>query len=199
VSLPTDVRLSCVNLDLTALPGDVDALHRLVRALAAQVADDDTQLAAARAEVERLRLIIRRLQRAQFGRRSERLDGDQLALGLEDLDADVARAQASYRTVEVDHAEAAPATRRQAFPDDLSREDITFDVEGRLCPCCGGALHAIGETVSEMLDFVRGCACCACGGPNMAAARAVRSTRHRHQSGPSLREWRSLPCWRMCW
>jgi transposase len=154
VSLPTDVRLSCVNLDLTALPGDVDALHRLVRALAAQVADDDTQLAAARAEVERLRLIIRRLQRAQFGRRSERLDGDQLALGLEDLDADVARAQASYRTVEVDHAEAAPATRRQAFPDDLSREDITFDVEGRLCPCCGGALHAIGETVSEMLDFV---------------------------------------------
>ncbi len=22
------------------------------------------------------------------------------------------------------------------------------------CPCCGGALHAIGETVSEMLDWV---------------------------------------------
>jgi len=39
-----------VNLDLTALPVDVDALHRLVRELAAQVADDDTQLAAARAE-----------------------------------------------------------------------------------------------------------------------------------------------------
>ena len=84
-----------MNLDLTALPVDVDALHRLVRALAAQVADDDTQLAAARAEVERLRLIIRRLQRTQFGWRSERRDGDQLALGLEDLDADVARVQAS--------------------------------------------------------------------------------------------------------
>ena len=84
-----------MNLDLTALPVDVDALHRLVRELAAQVADDDTQLAAARAEVERLRFIIRRLQRTQFGRRSERLDGDQLALGLEDLDADVARVQAS--------------------------------------------------------------------------------------------------------
>jgi transposase len=143
-----------VNLDLTALPVDVDALHRLVRELAAQVADDDTALAAARAEVDRLRLIIQRLQRTQFGRRSERLDGDQLALGLEDLDADVARAQASYRTVAVDHAEIEPA-RRQALPDHLSREDITFDVdEGRLCPCCGGALHMIGETVSEMLDFV---------------------------------------------
>jgi transposase len=143
-----------VNLDLTALPVDVDALHRLVHELAAQVADDDTQLAAARAEVERLRLIIERLQRTQFGRRSERLDGDQLALGLEDLDADVARAQASCRTVAIDPAESEPAARRQAFPDHLSREDMTFDVEGRLCPCCGGALHAIGETVSEMLDFV---------------------------------------------
>ncbi len=63
-----------MNLDLTALPVDVDALHRLVRELAAQVADDDAELAAARAEVERLRLIIQRLQRTQFGRRSERLD-----------------------------------------------------------------------------------------------------------------------------
>jgi hypothetical protein len=49
-----------VNLDLTALPVDVDALHRLVRELAAQVADDDTALAAARAEVDRLQLIIQR-------------------------------------------------------------------------------------------------------------------------------------------
>jgi len=143
-----------VNLDLTTLPVDVDALHRLVYELAARVADDDAQLAAARAEVERLRLIIRRLQRMQFGGRSERLDADQLALGLEDLDADVARAQASHRTVAVNHVESEPGTRRQTFPDHLSREDMTFDVEGQLCPCCGGALHVIGETVSEMLDFV---------------------------------------------
>ena len=68
-----------MNLDLAALPTDVDALHRLVRDLAAQAADERTELAQARAEVEHLRLIVQRLQRAQFGRRSERLDGDQLA------------------------------------------------------------------------------------------------------------------------
>lgn len=152
--LPISFRLSCVNLDLTALPVDVDALHRLVRELASQVAHDDTKLAAARAEVERLRLIIQRLQRTQFGRRSERRDGDQLALGLEDLDADVARAQASYRIAAVDHTESEPATRRRALPDHLQREDVAIDIEDRVCPCCGGALHAIGETVSEMLDFV---------------------------------------------
>ena len=154
MSLPISIRLLRVNLDLTALPVDVDALHRLVRELAEQVADDDTQLAAARAEVAQLRLIIQRLQRMQFGRRSERLDGDQLALGLEDLDADIARAQASDRTVAVDDAEPQPAVRRQALPDHLLREDVAIDIEERVCPCCGGALHTIGETVSEMLDFV---------------------------------------------
>jgi transposase len=37
-------------------------------------------------EIERLQLIIKKLPRAQFGRRSERLDADQLALALENLD-----------------------------------------------------------------------------------------------------------------
>src|SRR5215210_2919819 len=40
---------------------------------------------AAQAEIEKLRLLIRQLQRGQFGRRSEKLDPDQLQLGLEDL------------------------------------------------------------------------------------------------------------------
>jgi transposase len=142
-----------VNLDLAALPTDVDALHRLVRDLAAQAADERTELDRTRAEVERLRLIVQRLQRAQFGRRSERLDGDQLALGLEDLDVDIARVQAPVVSRNNDDdPEAAP--RRQSLPDSLAREDITVDVACGACPCCGGALHSIGESVSEMLDFV---------------------------------------------
>ena len=51
-------------------------LHRLVRDMAA--------LAEAPCdEIARLRLMIRQLQRAQYGRRSERLDPGQLALALE--------------------------------------------------------------------------------------------------------------------
>src|SRR3954453_7806545 len=50
---------------------------------------------AARAEIEKLRLLIRQLQRGQFGRRSERLDPDQLRLGLEDLEQTVAAAEAA--------------------------------------------------------------------------------------------------------
>ena len=48
---------------------------------------------AAQAEIEKLRLLIRQLQRGRFGRRSERLDPDQLQLGLEDLEQTVATAK----------------------------------------------------------------------------------------------------------
>ena len=53
---------------------------------------------AAQAEIEKLRLLIRQLQRGQFGRRSERLDPDQLQLGLEDLEQTVAAAEAAQET-----------------------------------------------------------------------------------------------------
>jgi transposase len=146
------IRLARVNLDLTALPTDISALHRLVGELAAQLTDDDARLAAAQAEVARLRLIIQRLQRSQFGRRSERLDGEQLALGREDLDADIARAEVRHPALTT--ATDGPPARRHALPGLLPREDVAIDIEASTCPCCGGALHAIGETVSEMLDFV---------------------------------------------
>lgn len=144
-------RLMRMDIDLTALPADVDALHGLVRQLAARVSEDDTKLVAARAEVDRLRLIILRLQRSQFGRRSERLDDDQLALGLEDLDTELGRAEARYPMLAVGPKQ---EVRERAFPDHLPREDIAIDLEQDLCPCCGRPLHRIGETISEMLDYV---------------------------------------------
>src|SRR5215212_8713513 len=50
---------------------------------------------AAQAEIEKLRLLIRQLQCGRFGRRSERLDPDQLQLGLEDLEQTAAAAEAA--------------------------------------------------------------------------------------------------------
>src|SRR5215471_10523447 len=139
---------------LASVRSDVDTLHRFVRDLAAQVAGDRSELAQAQAEIDRLKLIIRRFQRAQFGRRSERIDGDQLALGLEDLDADIARLQARHPAASAHDAGSQATSRRQGLPEHLPREDIAIDIDERVCPCCGGALHVIGETVSEMLDFV---------------------------------------------
>lgn len=143
-----------MTVDLAALPDDVDALRQLVRDLAAQRDGKRAELARAQAEIERLRFIVQRLQRSQFGRRSERSDGDQLALGLEDLDADIARTQARLPAVAARTPDIERGSRRPRLPEHLPREEVELDVDGQVCPCCGGALHAIGETVSEMLDYV---------------------------------------------
>ena len=55
-----------MDIDLATLPDDVETLQNLVRSLAAERAS----LSEAKAEIERLNLIIKKLQRSQFGRRA---------------------------------------------------------------------------------------------------------------------------------
>src|SRR5918997_472894 len=113
---------------------------------------------AAQAEIEKLRLLIRQLQRGQFCRRSERLDPDQLLLGLEDLEQTVAAAEAAQEEVAArNSAPRTPRVRRRnlgALPAHLPRIEVLVDVEDKSCPCCGGSLHVIGEDTSEMPDIV---------------------------------------------
>jgi len=139
-------------IDLAALPDDVDTLHRMIGALVTTL---DSERTEAQAEIDRLRQIVKALQRGRFGRRSERLDADQLQLGLEDLDADIARLEADVPPVhgKPDRIDPAPHDRA-GLPEHLPRADMTVDIAPAVCPCCGGAVHAIGETVSEMLDYV---------------------------------------------
>jgi transposase len=136
-----------MRLDLENLPKDTTLLHQLVRGLASGMEQRD-------GEIEKLRLIIRQLQRGQFGRRSERLDPDQLQFGLEELDADIARAEAKQPSHPVGEAVDDEAPRRPALPEQLPREEVTLEVEQTACPSCGGTLHPIGVSTSEMLDWV---------------------------------------------
>src|SRR4051794_14901128 len=111
---------------------------------------------AAQAEIEKLRLLIRQLQRNRFGRRSERLDPDQLQLGLEDLEQTVAAAEAAQEAASRTPRPPRAARRRNlgALPAHLPRVEVLVDIEDKSCPCCGGMLHAIGESREEMLDIV---------------------------------------------
>src|SRR3546814_11292781 len=45
-------------------------------------------------------------------------------------------------------------TNRGSLPAHLERIEQIVDVESNACPCCGGALHQIGEDVAERLDVV---------------------------------------------
>jgi hypothetical protein len=73
-------------------------------------------------------------------------------LALEDFDGGIARIRES-RPIAIAETNGGTA-KRKPLPDHLPREDIVLDISGNICGCRGGALHAIGESVSEMLDWV---------------------------------------------
>jgi len=110
-----------------------------------------------RAESERLRQIIKALQRHRFGRRAESLPEDQLLLGLEEAEQLEAAGHAQAEEVAPAQKTARSAQRRVnrgALPAHLPRLETIVDVESKACPCCSGPLHCIGEDVSERLDIV---------------------------------------------
>ncbi len=114
-------------------------------------------LAEERAENERLRQIIRAMQRHRFGRRAESLPEDQLLLGLEE--AEQTEAEGFGVEEAVDPAKQTEGVRKRrgnrgALPAHLPRVERVVDIQDKTCPCCRGALHAIGEDVSERLDVV---------------------------------------------
>jgi transposase len=116
-----------------------------------------SMLLAERAQNERLRQIIKELQRHRFGRRAESLPEDQMLLSLEEVEQVAANGEA-----ETDAANPAERPRRSAkrrmnresLPAHLPPVEMVVDIEDRACPCCGKALHRIGEDTSERLDMV---------------------------------------------
>lgn len=136
------------------LPEDVDAL----RALVLEQARELDALKVFQAEVERLKAIIDALQRHRFGRRSEQLDPDQFELALEEVETALAEAEHARDKAKQVPADRPRKTNRGSLPAHLERIEQVVDVEEvdgvRACPCCGGALHQIGEDVAERLDIV---------------------------------------------
>ena len=122
--------------------------------------DYKDKLARSCAERDRLRAIIVKLERHQFGRRSERLSPDQLQLALEDLGQSVAamtagtEPKADKPAPDKDKPKTPRQNNRGALPEHLPREHRFLEPEETVCPCCNGALHVIGEEVSEQLDRV---------------------------------------------
>jgi transposase len=126
-----------------ALPDDPDQLKAM--------------LLAERAESDRLRQIIKELQRHRFGRRAESLPADQLQLGLEEVEQVEAAGEAEAEEKTPAERRTRGARRRAnrgALPAHLPRLETVVDVESRICPCCSGHLHRIGEDVGERLDIV---------------------------------------------
>ncbi len=160
------------------LPDDIDALKAMVAERDAAIVSHGetidalrTQLSARSAEIAHLKLLIAKLRRQQYGRKSEKLDRqiEQLEFRLEELVADdgVEDAKPAKSTSERKPSERAP------LPEQLPREERVIEPLQQACPACGGALKPLGEDIAEQLEIItsafkvirtirkkKACACC---------------------------------------
>lgn len=144
------------------LPTDAIELQALILASREELARRDAALALMEdtlaereREIERLKLQLLKLRRMQFGRSSEKLalKIGQLELLIEELEVTGATSEAAR--IQAGVADKAPAPRpvRRPLPDHLPRESVVHEPACR-CPACGGALRPIGESISEVLEYV---------------------------------------------
>ena len=151
------------------LPDDVDALKAMVLAMAGQAAclearnrDLEAQAhhlelvnKAADERIAALTAIVKMLERARYGRRSERLDGavlddDQYAFVLDEIETGLAAIQAELQAADPERPKRAPRPRK-GFAPHLER--IERVIEPEIPPGCEGLEKVlIGEDVSERLD-----------------------------------------------
>ena len=128
-------------------------------ALKALILSQHEQLLSRDNEIEHLKLLIAKLRRMQFGRKSEKLDRqiEQLELRLDELQATQAENTSCFAH-----------TGRWSRPLPTSRRNQrggrcqstcrakcgTYLPKQEACPDCGGKLKLLGEDVSEILEYV---------------------------------------------
>jgi transposase len=133
--------------DLDALPAD--ALRALILAQHEQLISRDR-------EIEHLKLLLAKLHRMQFGRKSEKLERqiEQLELRLEELESKRSEQEPSAPAPVTASATAITKPTRRALPDHLPRQTRRHEPKETVCPECQGELRKLGEDVSEMLEYV---------------------------------------------
>jgi len=115
------------------------------------------QLLSREREIEHLKLLIAKLQRMQFGHKSEKRARqiEQLELRLEELQAasvENPNQPDPLPTTVGSHFPTKPS--RRALPDHLLRETRTYTPKDAVCPDCQGELRKLSEDVSEVLEYV---------------------------------------------
>src|SRR2546421_3065501 len=176
-------------LNHEALKALIIAQHAQILSKDEQLLSKEEQLASRDEEIERLKLLIAKLRRMQFGHKSEKLNWhiEQLELKLDELEASRAQQLAAPPAPMAASAVNRAAKRgRQPLPAHLPRETHKVLPKQEACPDCGGALKPLGEDVSEILEYVPehfkvipqvrpklACACCDKIVPAGAARRPI--------------------------
>ncbi len=131
---------------------DLDALDP--NELKALIVSQHELIVSRDSEIEQLKLLIAKLRRMQFGRKSEKLDRqiEQLELRLEALQLNDAE-KAAALPEPIANLKSVTRSARKPLPAHLPREVRSYLPKQEACPDCGGELKHLGEDVSEMLEI----------------------------------------------
>lgn len=143
--------------DISDLPDDLAALRALVLATLVERDAAVTERDLLLAQNDRLRHLLLKLTRMQFGAKSERLPEEQLQLGLEALEQAIAQDEAAAEKQDPGLRKENAAKRRAnrgALPAHLPRIEVTLTPEDTACPCCKATMTVIGEDTSERRDII---------------------------------------------
>jgi transposase len=181
--------------DTPTLPEDPAALRVLlletlakVDTLSSRYVDISAERDALAEQNEHLRHLLAKLQRRQFGRKSERLTDEQLQLAFEEIEATLAEnaAEAGKQSPALrDQQKKRRRAGRGRLPAQLPRIEQVLAPEATACPCCQGPLVEIGVDAAERLDVIPAqfrvivtkrpkLACRACPGVVLQAAAPAR-------------------------
>jgi transposase len=154
--LPNKVRQAFLAQE-AALAAEREALQaeraalQMERQERAKLEDLNSELSAYNA---RLEYLVKEFHQALYGKRSEKLNPDQLELLFEDLETAIAETKAGAEARDR-KAPGAPAKRNIGrLPQHLPRIERVIEPTSRLCPCGCGEMARIGEDRTERLDIV---------------------------------------------
>jgi transposase len=146
-----------MEIDLSHLPTDPDALQRMVIGLVEQLAEQQHEL-------RQVQHLLEQLLRWRYGQKRERVDENQLFLFAASITRrvlptpDPASPEAAPSVLPTASPSASPRKGhgRQHLPTTLHRRRVVYDLDEheRQCPYCQGAMRPIGEEVSERLEYV---------------------------------------------
>jgi transposase len=148
-----------VTVTADPLPDDVDALKAALLAERAARREMEARASGAEAMVAHLKLLIAKMKRDRFGASAERGRKllDQLEMQLEELETAAAEDEAKAASLSPGTTNVRPFTRakpvRAPLPAHLPRERVVLPSPSS-CPCCGGKLAKLGETVTETLESI---------------------------------------------
>ena len=148
-----------MEIALDNLPDDPETLKAMIarmqserRALEAQVAVLNAVNIDRQARIDRLQLLLRTIQRATYGKSSEKLDESQYAFAFEEVQTALGDIEAQLQRLEPKRPR--PSSGRRALPAHLERIEEVIEPEAKACLCGSCARVKIGEDVTERLDVI---------------------------------------------